>query len=390
MRLSNLIITAPLLTAVLGAPANHPQNHHQHDKQKREVIAPAILFTEQKDDGSPLVVEADQFGLEDSAVRAVTTSSSISTVTTTTLQPQTEQVEATTQENDSGAVTTTISSAVKETSAAVSSASSSTSTSSSSFGAGAKGISYSPYTNSGGCKSQSEVASDLEALQDFSIIRLYGVDCSQVENVLQAKGTNQKLFLGIYYMDQIAEGVATISSAVSSYGSWDDIYTISIGNELVNSGSATVSQVGSYVSTGRTALTAAGYTGKVVAVDTFIAVINNPGLCEFSDYMAVNAHAYFDYYTVAEDAGSWVLKQIQNVYSACDGKKNVLISESGWPSQGDTYGVAVPSKANQELAIASIKESCGTDTFLFSAYNDYWKNPGIHKVEQYWGIFSSE
>ena len=80
-------------------------------------------------------------------------------------------------------------------------------------------------------------------------------------------------------MDQIDAGVQTMADAISQYGSWDDVYTVSVGNELVNSGEATPAQVGQYVATARSALTAAGYTGPIVAVDTFIAVIEHPELC---------------------------------------------------------------------------------------------------------------
>lgn len=227
-------------------------------------------------------------------------------------------------------------------------------------------------------------------LTDFPVIRLYGTDCNQVENVFKAKASNQKLFLGVYYVDQIQSSVDTIKSAVETYGSWDDVTTVSIGNELVNGNQATTAQVGEYIDTGRAALTAAGYSGPVVSVDTFIAVINNPDLCNYSDYMAVNAHAYFDKNTVAEDSGKWVLEQIQRVWTACDGKKDVVITESGWPSKGETYGVAVPSKENQKDAVSSITSSCGSSTFLFTAFNDYWKADGAYGVEKYWGVLSDE
>ncbi|CAL9734791.1 probable family 17 glucosidase Scw4p [Monosporozyma servazzii] len=253
-----------------------------------------------------------------------------------------------------------------------------------------KGITYSPYNADGTCKSADQVASDLANMKQYPAIRLYGVDCSQVENVMMAKQSNQKLFLGIYFMDQIEQGVETIKNAVNQYGSWDDVSTVSIGNELVNSNQATPSQVGGYISAGKSALQAAGYNGPVVSVDTFIAVINNPELCQYSDYMAVNAHAFFDQNTAAQDSGSWLLQQIQRVWSACDGNKNVVITESGWPSKGQTYGLAVPSKENQNAAIESITSTCGDDTFLYNAYNDYWKADGNLGVEKYWGILSDE
>lgn len=266
---------------------------------------------------------------------------------------------------------------------------SSSSAASPDFGSGFKGITYSPYTDGGACKSAQQVASDLASLSSYGVIRLYGVDCNQVENVFQGKASGQKLFLGVYFMDQIEAGVEQIASAVNSYGSWDDVVAVSIGNELVNSG-ASVDTVSSYVSTGRAALTSAGYTGPVVSVDTFTALIANPSLCDCNDFVAVNAHAYFDQNTAAEDAGSWLMNQIERVWGTCNGNKQVVITESGWPSQGQTYGKAVPSKENQKIAIESIKKTCGDATILFTAFNDYWKADGAWGVEKYWGVLSSE
>lgn len=132
-----------------------------------------------------------------------------------------------------------------------------------------------------------------------------------------------------------------MKEAIELYGQWDDVYTVFIGNELVNDGKTTTVQAAGYISTYKSELRAAGYTGPVVSVDTFLDVINNPDLCIYSDYIEVNSHAYFDEYTVAADAGPWVLQQIQRVRSVCGSEKNVLITESGWPSKGNTYGVAV-------------------------------------------------
>jgi exo-beta-1,3-glucanase (GH17 family) len=254
------------------------------------------------------------------------------------------------------------------------------------FSGSSKGITYSPYNADGTCKDLSAVKADLAKLSQFSLIRLYGVDCNQVENVMQAKHAGQKLFLGIFFMDQIAAGISQLSNAVKTYGSWDDVYTVSIGNELVNSGAASPAQIGSYIATGRSLLTAAGYNGPVVSVDTHVAIINNPELCQYSDYIAFNAHAYWDGTVTGSDAGPWLLLQMQRVWSACGGK-NVLCTESGWPHSGQNNGVAVASPSEASAAISSIGSTCGSDTIVFNAFDDLWKNPGAKGVEQFWGVY---
>lgn len=255
-----------------------------------------------------------------------------------------------------------------------------------SFSAGTKGVTYSPYNADGTCKDLNSVKSDFSKLQDYSLIRLYGVDCNQVENVLQAKGDNQQLFLGIFFMDQIEQGITQMANAISTYASWDCVNTVSIGNELVNSGAATPAQIGSYVSTGRSLLKSHGYNGPVVSVDTHVAIINNPELCEHSDYIAFNAHAYWDGSVVGADAGPWLLLQMQRVWSACGQSKSTLCTESGWPHQGQANGVAVANSEEQHAALSSISSTCGSDTIVFNAFDDMWKNPGPKDVEQFWGF----
>lgn len=382
MRFSSVLTSSALLGSAIAAPALH----HGH-QNKRDVV---VTTTVQRQitvvvngpapttDNTAAPANANTI-LNNETATISTPAVAASAVASSAVAPAAAETSSTIENQ-----TTTL----VNSESTIASSTTSVDTSNTAATAGAKGITYSPYNADGSCKSTSEVAFDLAVLADFDIIRLYGVDCNQVANVLQAKTPSQKLFLGIFYVDAIEAGVQTIKAAIDQYGSWNDVYTVSIGNELVNDGKATPAQISQYVSTGRSALKAAGYTGPVVSVDTFIAVINNPELCNYSDYMGVNAHAYFDKHTVAANAGPWLLEQIQRVWTACDGKKNVMITESGWPSKGDTYGVAVPSKANQKAAIASIEKTCGSDTILFTAFNDYWKPDGPYGVEKYWGIFS--
>mmetsp|Transcript_8707 Transcript_8707/g.10882 ORF Transcript_8707/g.10882 Transcript_8707/m.10882 type:complete len:443 (+) Transcript_8707:73-1401(+) len=256
---------------------------------------------------------------------------------------------------------------------------------------GAKGITYSPYTKSGSCKTASEVKSDIAKLSSFSLIRLYSTDCNGIENILASMTSSQELFLGIYEIDTntITSGLQTIKSAVEATSrGWSAVHTISIGNERVNDGKSSVSDLATAIKTARSWLSAnaSDYTGYVVTVDTLVATVNNPGLCKISDYLAVNAHPYWDGGVVPSNSGSWLQQQISNLESAC-GSSNILITETGWPTQGDTYGSCVPSISNQLAAIKSIMSKFSDQVFMFTMYNDYWKDPGPENVEQHWGIF---
>ncbi|GMM34115.1 hypothetical protein DASC09_014400 [Saccharomycopsis crataegensis] len=309
-------------------------------------------------------------------------------VSTTSSATSTGSISYATASVTSSYISSSAASSTSTSSSASSSASSSSQVSNTTE-SGSKGITYSPYTSSGGCKDLSTVKSDFAKLTDFDVIRIYDTDCSQVENVLQAKSDSQKIFVGIFYVSSIDSSVSTIASAVGSYGSWDDIYAVSVGNELVNNNEASVSDIQSYISQAKSALSAHNYNGKVVSVDTFNAVIAHTELCTAGDFIAINAHAFFDSTCSAANAGEWLKKTIEEVASACNvDSDQILITESGWPSAGNDNGDAIPGEDNQTTAISAIKETVGDQVLLFTAFNDLWKQPGAFDVEQHFGILS--
>jgi len=250
------------------------------------------------------------------------------------------------------------------------------------------GISYSPYHSDQSCKSESEVAQDIQAMisAGYSTFRLYGVDCNQVANCLAAiKGSNAKIFAGIYDVNSVASEVQQLISQVG--GDWSSISTVSILNEAVNDGTCSVAQAVSLTQQSKSTLVAAGYSGPVINVDTFNQIIANPELCSAGDFVGANCHPYFAGVSSSQ-AGQYVQSQLQAVQSACGGKQ-VLITETGWPTAGDTDGSAVPSVQDQQAALASIKSSLSSDYILFCAFNDLWKSPGAQNVEQHWGVMTS-
>lgn len=383
MKFSSSFVLSGLLSLALANPLEHA--HHQH---KRDVVTVVVTQVVTQ------AVGANNAAISTTSAEVVQVSNvaGSSTGTTTTLSQTVATSSAKSVATTSVEAVASVSTGSTSTSSTSTSTSTSTSSSSDtiSFAAGGKGITYSPYTSSGACKDAATVASDIAKLTQFDVIRIYDTDCSGVENVLAAKTSSQQIFLGIYYLANIESSVSIISDAIANVdGGWDNVYTVSVGNELVNSGEATTDQISSAISEARSYLTSAGYTGTVVSVDTLVAVQNNPVLCDYSDFVAVNSHPYWDGSVEPADAGTWLETQISNIKSVCGGEKSVLICETGWPTQGDSYGVAVPSIANQETAVEAIVSAVGDQVLLFTTYNDLWKSAGSYGVEQYWGLIQS-
>ncbi|KAI1862431.1 hypothetical protein JX265_009145 [Neoarthrinium moseri] len=254
------------------------------------------------------------------------------------------------------------------------------------------GVTYSPYKGSGGCKTSAEVDTDFAVFaKDTGVVRLYGVDCDQVAFAYAAaKKYGNKLFLGIFDLSSVSQAVSAMAAGVNN--DWSVVDTVSVGNELVNNGGATVDRVLGAISQARSALRAAGYQGPVVTVDTFNAATNNPELCNQSDYCAVNVHPFFDPNTGADQAGSFVVGAVERLRAKLtDPNKRIVVTETGWPWKGNANGAAVPGMDTQAAAISSIKSAYSSnpgDLILFTAFNDPWKQAaaGTFYAEQFWGI----
>ncbi|RYP05930.1 hypothetical protein DL764_003488 [Monosporascus ibericus] len=255
------------------------------------------------------------------------------------------------------------------------------------------GVTYSPYKGSGGCKSATEVEADFALFaKDHGVVRLYGVDCDQVATgYAAAKKYGNKLFLGIFDISDGALQQAVSAIAAGVRNDWSIVDTVSVGNELVNNGQVSVGQSLNALGKARTALRAAGYQGPVVIVDTFVAVLAHPELCEKSDYCAVNVHPFFDPNTPAHQAGSFVATTVGNLRKKLSSDKRIIVTETGWPWQGETNGAAVPGMDQQTRALSSIRTaylSNAGDVILFTAFNDLWKRAEAHTfmAEQFWGM----
>lgn len=253
------------------------------------------------------------------------------------------------------------------------------------------GVSYAPYRGDHACKSKQDIENDFRRFAgSYSLVRIYGTDCDQVDNVYSAaKAHGMKVFLGIWEPSSVVDEANKIISGVK--GDWDMVHTVSVGNELVNNGHASPQQIVNAVKNARSTLRAAGYMGPVVAVDTFVAAQAHPELCEQSDYCAINAHAFFDGTVSASESGRWLKNTVSSVKSALSVPKKVVVTETGWPMKGEKNGMAVPSLQEQKSALDSIKKAFAStpgDVILFSAFNDLWKTRDMatFNSEQYWGI----
>jgi exo-beta-1,3-glucanase (GH17 family) len=268
------------------------------------------------------------------------------------------------------------------------------------------GISWTPFNGGESdttCKGQDQANSEFAkiAAQQFTSVRIYGTPCNQVELAMRAAQANGlQLMLGVFELGNAAGDTQELVRQVQSSGvSWGIVHTISVGNEDVEKGSASPAQVIAAVGTARDILKSSGFQGNIIHVDTMGAILANPELCSDAagDYVAANIHPFFSPGIKARYAGRFVAQQV-GALRACSTTQNrkrkdhrVVVTETGWPSNGNANGMAIPGRLQQFAAIASIKRHLPNDVYLYSAFNNFWlkNNAGTFNAEHYWGLLDN-
>ncbi len=123
-------------------------------------------------------------------------------------------------------------------------------------------------------------------------------------------------------------------------------------------------------------------------VDAYYEFVQRPHIAELCDVILCNCYPFWE----GTDF-NYSLQHMQQMYNqakqAAKGKP-LIITETGWPSHGESLGGAIPSK------MAAMKYFINThlwamdediDVFYFSSFDESWKVGTEGDVGAYWGIW---
>ena len=254
-------------------------------------------------------------------------------------------------------------------------------------------MTYTPYTSTGSCKSADEVMSDIKTISEkgFTTVRVYSTDCSGLQNIGTAcEAYGMYMIIGVFIEQTGISGAQPQVQAIISWGKWELVSMIVIGNEAIFNGYCSASDLAAFITSSREAFQAAGCSKDIPVTTTEpLSTLQEYGsqMCSALDVMGANIESYFNSGVSASGAGDFVLGQLELLAKICPdvAEKGCYNLESGWPSAGNTNGAAVPGKSEQKEAITSILEKCGKQSVIFSYENDLWKAAGSYGVEQSWG-----
>ncbi|KAA8648453.1 hypothetical protein EYZ11_008102 [Aspergillus tanneri] len=250
------------------------------------------------------------------------------------------------------------------------------------------GMTYSPYTNGGQCKSKSEVSSDVAVIKQkgFTHVRVYSTDCNSLEFIGEAARKNGLLMIiGVFISNTGISGAQEQVTAITKWAQWELVSLIVVGNEAIQNGYCSASELAGFISAAKGKFQSAGYSGAVTTTEPInVWEQNGSALCGAVDKIGANIHPFFNAEVSPKDAGKFAKSQVKILEGICNGKEVVNL-ETGWPNGGVANGLAVPGASEQSAAIRSLVEEVGSFSVFFSYSNDLWKDAGEFDVERYWG-----
>jgi exo-beta-1,3-glucanase (GH17 family) len=123
-------------------------------------------------------------------------------------------------------------------------------------------------------------------------------------------------------------------------------------------------------------------------VDAYYEFTIKPRITEACDVILTNCYPYWEGFN-QDHALAHMKSMYYQAKSAAQGKK-VIITETGWPSQGESFKDSHPSKENAMKYFINTQlwsKASNIDIFYFSSFDESWKVGAEGEVGAYWGIW---
>lgn len=249
------------------------------------------------------------------------------------------------------------------------------------------GICFSPYTekqNPGDAITEEQIQKRLSVLANHTQwIRVFSCTDGH-ENIPKiAKQMGLKVMMGAWIGKDSEQNNKEIDSLIKLIKE-GNVDVASVGNEVLFRGDQTEETILNYIKQVKNNTSGI----PVCYVDTYYEYINHPKLVEASDKILINCYPFWEGANI-EHAGIY-LQEMYNKTKAIANGKEIIITETGWPSKGDATGEAVPSNENQIIYFIEAKTwstQAGVSLFYFSSFDESWKVHSEGWAGTSWGLW---
>ena len=253
------------------------------------------------------------------------------------------------------------------------------------------GLAFSPYrihqdNISGPLPDRDDIVADLAMLAPHTdAIRTYSTLDIFFEIPQLAAEHELKVMVGAWLDSNPYTNIEELERAIALSG-LDNVSSLLIGNEVLLRQELSLAELISFLDQAR-----AASNKPVSTAETWMTWLQNPLLAEHVDFIAVHILPYWEGLDVTQ-AVNFTLDRM-DALSQRFPDKSIVISETGWPSEGRTRQQAVASQANQAYFLRHFLQKAadqGYNYYLMEAFDQPWKRRDEGSVGAHWGIYDVE
>ena len=254
------------------------------------------------------------------------------------------------------------------------------------------GISFSPYMdgqdpNMGSQISEDQLYSRMSIIAPYTHwLRTFGSTHGLEEAGSIAHELSLKAAIGAWLSDDLSANEQEISNLISAAKAGDVDIAI-VGSEVLLRNDLTESQLIEYIDR----VKEEAPDVLVTTADVYGELLAFPDIMDACDIIFVNYYPFWEGINIEQAIAAidgWH-KQITDAA----GDKTVIVSETGWPSDGYQIGNAVPSDKNASyyfLNFVSWARANDVSFFYFEAFDERWKAAYEGEQGAHWGIWNKD
>ena len=201
-----------------------------------------------------------------------------------------------------------------------------------------------------------------------------------------ANKNGMKTMVGAWLSDNKEDNEKEISGLIQ-LGKEGCVSIAAVGNEVLYRNDLTLEELLDYIRRVKEALPEipVGY------VDAYYEFSKHPELVEISDVILSNCYPFWEGCHIDGSLGH-MEQMFGQATDAAQGKK-VIITETGWPSEGGSFKGADSSEENAIKYFINTQvwaKKQKAEVFYFSSFDESWKTGDEGDVGAYWGLWDKD
>src|ERR1700742_642541 len=234
-----------------------------------------------------------------------------------------------------------------------------------------------------------QIAQDLAQLAKISdCVRTYSIEngLDQVPGLAAKVGL--KVIQGIWLGSDRLKNLAQVSTVIGLTKQYPDVISaVVVGNEVLLRGEMTATDLVAIIRSVK-----AQVAVPVTYADVWEYWLRNREIYDAVDFITIHILPYWEDFPIRAKYAAAHVDAIRKRLAVAFPGKEILIGETGWPSEGRMRAGALPSRTNQARVVSEILDLAKQEHFrvnLIEAYDQPWKRRLEGTVGGYWGLFDS-